>query len=331
MSHPYSVNDLWDTGKKLFDLLKNPNLTKEERDHIMKEIESLNEKNEEIKRNYDESVEEGRLFHVSTEVKEKYYSILDKYYDEFEAEKKDNSEIISSLVDELKKLKKAADNSGFNMLAQTMFPDIPQDKKYVAKIAGDPGKRYIHITFPDNEGLAHASPIDADKDLPDRLVRSASAGDKGYNYTVRKPNGEYYSNEELGYPYIELDAKRADLLFDVKQYIKAVDAIAAGEIDKLYPKLSKKQLDSIFSDYDRLQVKFSKVKNDDKPLSNTKYGIFGTVARIDDIFVGGAPQYNLALPNDKLRELGIIKNADGSIPISPDFKKEIEDYYKRTH
>ena len=197
----------------------------------------------------------------------------------------------------------------------------------------------LDIAFPDKMGLDYdkdITPIGRGSEnvhLPDTGYRYGGEG--GNNYTCEASDGHVPSLDERSLPKEYIPEKDREVHFDNERYCEAIDAISTfdsdplGALDSINSMIEEinaergtdmEPLDidelEIFADkYSELQeTEFADVRDElgefDKEF--TKYGVHGYAKPMEDtvggtgtICIGGADQFNTALPEYMLKSLGI--------------------------
>lgn len=187
---------------------------------------------------------------------------------------------------------------------------IPVDVKYVR---GFTSKGYVDYYWPKNMGLVPGSD-EAITKLPKEWVR---VGDlRGKNFTVQKPDGTFYTNNETAIPYIHNPQAVNTGRFINRNYFKKIDAIKNNDLKALNALLQKQGIPVIGkNEFNQIYARYNKYLSTipSTITADPTYGIIGTVAEwVDETtglryLDGGAPQIVTPLSGDDLKSLGIIR------------------------
>lgn len=151
--------------------------------------------------------------------------------------------------------------------------------------------------------------------LPKEWVRVG--GMRGRNFSIRKPDGTFYTYNETAIPYMQNPQALNSGRFINYEYFKKIDAIKNNDMNALNALLKKEKIPMLsrteFNDICRSYNDYLK-SIEPTITANSTYGIIGTVAEWVDgatglrYFAGGAPQIITPLPGWQFERLGIIKN-----------------------
>ena len=187
---------------------------------------------------------------------------------------------------------------------------IPDDVKYVR---GFTSKGYVDYYWPKNMGLVPGSDKAITK-LPKEWVRVG--GMKGRNFTIRKPDGTFYTYNETAIPYMQNPQALNTGRFINYEYFKKIDAIKNNDMNALNALLKKEKIPVVdIDEFLDITSAYKKYLQSIPPTitADPTYGIMGTVAEwVDEVtglryFDGGAPQIITPLSGRDLKLIGIIK------------------------
>ena len=187
---------------------------------------------------------------------------------------------------------------------------IPDDVQYVRGFAQNGRVDYY---WPKNMGLVPGSDKAITK-LPKEWVRVG--GMRGRNFTIRKPDGTFYTYNETAIPYMQNPQALNTGRFINYEYFKKIDAIKNNDMKALNALLKKEKIPVVdIDEFLDITSAYKKYLQSIPPTitADPTYGIMGTVAEwIDDVsglryFDGGAPQIITPLSGRQFERLGIIK------------------------
>ena len=150
--------------------------------------------------------------------------------------------------------------------------------------------------------------------LPKEWVRVG--GMRGRNFTIRKPDGTFYTYNETAIPYMQNPQALNTGRFINYEYFKKIDAIKNNDMNALNALLKKEKIPLLSrTEFNDIYRSYNDYLKSIEPTitADPTYGIIGTVAEwVDEVtglryFDGGAPQIITPLSGRQFERLGIIK------------------------